>query len=450
MEELEVKESVAEMMGEKKKYKNYQDYLGRQLDAIIRHTKKYKKLFDEDTPDPDIRKTILEQLEKFRKSDSISLRKSEIYIAEKNLRIAYNLDDLHWFCIFVGVIKKFENPAHWFGIARIIDAPDEPLSYETLLKFYYLVKETSEIENFNIKLKNLKSKLSELGYSRNNAEIPTRLDDIINLNLENDPSPNCLTIYYYTNNTKGTPLSIREEKAELIHQIISSTKTEETLFYFMEGSDGIGKKALVKRACKLTRRKLIIINLQTAKDDYGNEWFDKLSEIIYENKDSKAILCLDKFHALLDIKTELIEEISTVDALKVLRLVKKYFALVFVLSDEKLDELPFKRKHLWFSDSISELDDEENLKLWQKHMAAIAGMTEETADDIADKFKFTPAQIEGAVAEAKAKFAMGGGRKLDKKQFARCVYSQSMNKLGDMARLISEPYTWDDIVLHKK
>ena len=133
-----------------------------------------------------------------------------------------------------------------------------------------------------------------------------------------------------------------------------------------------------------------------------------------------------------------------------LELAKIYFKLVFILSDEKIDELPFKRKFMWFSDYIPELSDDENLKLWRKHMFEIKEMTEETPEDIANKFKFTPIQIEGAVHDAKMAYAKEDDLKLDKKQFARCAYSQSMSRLGDMARLITEPYTWDDIVLNEK
>ncbi len=216
----------------------------------------------------------------------------------------------------------------------------------------------------------------------------------------------------------GKPLIIRENVAKKIADTVTRAEkfTKEVIFYHMYGQAGIGKNTLVKRAASLLKRKLIMIDLKVLRDNYSKNWSNTFYDIIRKNESSEDILCLDNFQIFFDKGYE-----NKRDAFEVIEIVKQYFRMVFVLSDNNINDKEFEEKYFWFSENIPDLSSEENFKMWQKFMPTIKNMTDEKPEEIASKFSFTPKQIEGTIRFAKKEYLKNGEKKLSKEQFQKCA-----------------------------
>ncbi len=243
------------------------------------------------------------------------------------------------------------------------------------------------------------------------------------------------------------PLIIRENVAKKIADTVTRAEkfTKEVIFYHIYGQAGIGKNTLVKRVTNLLKRKLIMIDLKVLRDNYSKNWSNTFYDIIRKNESSEDILCLDNFQIFFDKGHE-----NKKDAFAVVEIVKQYFSMVFVLSDNNINDKEFEEKYFWFSENIPDLSSEENFKMWKKFIPTIKNMTDEKPEEIASKFSFTPKQIEGTIRFAKKEYLKNGEKKLSKEQFQKCAYSQVISTLGEKAKLITKKYTWDDMVIDKK
>ncbi len=369
-----------------------------------------------------------------------NLNSGKVFISAKEIKTKYSIDSLSWMAIILAIMsklsKKFES--------LILSLDKSGLTYELFFKLCEFIADNPEKDNLSKQFQELKAKLKSLGFKEDSLEISDLLLEIITKNLDKDIKIKGINIYFPEDKcAEDSPLPIRENKAQEIKNFILKNNFKNTLYFELQGQDGIGKRTTVKRISKLLNKKLVIINFKKLIRRYKESWYEIFKKTICENGNQDTILCLQNFDIFFDQEFECGEDYAE----KVISLSENHFRTVFVLLCVKPDMSEYQKKLYWFSIPIDEIDDSENLKLWQVYMSDIKKITDITPEDMANRFNFIPAQIKNAVTKAKKDYLWKNNEKLNKEDLCKCAYSQVINTLGEKARLITKKYTWDDIII---
>lgn len=422
-----------------KEYQNHLEFLKDYYKVTYSILLNYLKLINNN--ECELRHQVLDSINQDVNTIKNNANSSSIFIAGEEICYRYNLNDLEWICIVISILFRCSEDFRNL-ISRVADS-SESLSYQHVIKFYNFENDASKIENFEEKVEHLKSKLKPLGFKENTLEINNNLFQAISRNLDQYTSNSDAKIYNI-NNLNDAPLLIREDKAEEIENTISRAlaATQNTIYYYMYGQQGIGKKTLVKRAARLLEKNLLIIDLESLSDNYKEKWFNRFLEVVYENKNPETFVCLDNFHVFFDENSK-----NKKGAFSVIQALENQFKVVFVLSNKKIDDSNLEENFFWFNKHVSDLDSDENFKMWQENISTVREVTDEKPEEVAGKFNFTPKQIKGTIRNVKKVFLENNEEKLNKQQFYKCAYSQVISTLEEKAKLISKKYTWSDMVI---
>ena len=211
----------------------------------------------------------------------------------------------------------------------------------------------------------------------------------------------------------------------------------------ISGSAGAGRwqaARAIARELRLPVRNLDLRALRRAGASIGNA----LSDAALETRLEPAVLCIHGLSALADadsrVAPEMVGVLADVVTLPVPVVVlappagpwRELFGGVRALVVELGDPDYSEQRHLWA----------ECLRR--------AGLSLPDADCrlLADRFRFTPAQIRDAVATARDWLTMrGDGATADLPVVHDAARAQSRARLGSLATLGTSPFSWDDLVL---
>lgn len=125
------------------------------------------------------------------------------------------------------------------------------------------------------------------------------------------------------------------------------------------------------------------------------------------------------------------------------RAIDEFDGSVFLAGNKSID-LGRRWQGRLFSMSLPLPDYSARKRLWTR---SLDSSEEELIADLASKFRFTPGQIEDAVAAARNIAVLNGRRTLSLPDLYEGCRSQSKSTLSLLARRIKPRYSWEDIVL---
>ncbi len=425
-----------------KKYTHYEEYLKDFYALIKTLVERYMKFVNADSNESksEIKEGTSGLFKEKNRSVEDKLDSSKIFIAAKEIKINYDLDCLSWLAVGLAIMyrssQKFKS--------LILNLDSQGLTYEFAVNLYEFITSNSGECRSEKQLSELKSKLKLLGFQEESLEIDDLLFEIVTENLDKDIQIKGMDIYSAESEIfESSPLPLRENKAEEIKNFILKNGLDRTLCFEMQGQEGIGKKTIVKRISKLLNKELIIFDFKKIIKRCKESWYKTFVDLIYKNNNQDSVLCLYNFDLFFDEDFKLGEE----HAEKIINLSINHFKTIFILLNTKTDMSEYQKEFYWFDIPIPELNEAENLKLWQICMKDIKHVTDITAEDMANNFRFTPAQIKGTIIKAKKDYLWKKDEKLSKEDMCKCAYSQIISTLGEKARLITKKYTWDDIII---
>ena len=355
----------------------------------------------------------------------------------KYVKEIYSLSELEWFCLLISILTKLDKK--YLKMFLKIES-EENLSYSAVLKLYFFVSDISEISDYYCIYTSIFEKMNSLCFDDSTLNIDECLFENIMSNAERDidiPGVNLRLPQRFE------PLLIRENTAQKMCDFFKKSEVGETVYYYIHGEEGIGKKTLVKRACDILEKGLIYIDLKQITSQNGSEVLKLIVSAYREALFNKSFILLDNFECVL--KSEEAAE-NHVDF--ILSSASNFSKVVFVLANENVNIRKSFEKFCFIDLHLEGLTNEESFKIWSAKLSKIKLSKNVDINEIANKFTFTPKQIKNAVLEAQRKSEWGNGKSVDKFLLCDAAYSQVTSNLSDKAVLIKKKHTWDELVMH--
>jgi SpoVK/Ycf46/Vps4 family AAA+-type ATPase len=220
------------------------------------------------------------------------------------------------------------------------------------------------------------------------------------------------------------------------------SQTGEIVFHF-GGPYGSGKRVLAEAICH--ELKLPLLAAEADKISASQMPFEEALWLLgREAALQSAALCIQDFDSLL-------ADEKHASLLKSLFEVTKTFALtLFLLGTRTWKPLGLLNDVLFIDCEIPIPDDGIRQRLWKSHLNGRSPLaTDADAGALASKFRFTPGQIQDAVAAAGnlARWRSPDVGPLTAEDLHAACRAQSDPKLNRLARKIRPIHTWKDIVL---
>ena len=226
------------------------------------------------------------------------------------------------------------------------------------------------------------------------------------------------------------------------HYSKEQSRRSQIVFHF-GGPYGSGKRLLAEAICHELKLPLLIA--EAGKIAGGQVPFEEALWLLgREAALQSAALCIQDFDSLL-------AEDKHESLLKSLLEVTKTLTLtVFLLGSRSWKPLGLLNDVAFIDLEIPIPDDGIRKRLWKSHLNGRSPLaTDAEAGELASKFRFTPGQIQDAVAAAGnlARWHSPANRQLTAEDLHAACRAQSDPKLNRLARKIRPIHTWNDIVL---
>ena len=263
---------------------------------------------------------------------------------------------------------------------------------------------------------------------------------------------------YRSHAEEPEPVIAYEEEYERFEEYLSgvtdSQETRETkrnVLVYLTGPEGIGKRLMVRHFCHEHGMALVLIDLRAALQSeraFQNILTDAVRECVIRD----ACPCFYHFESLLKL-----EQQSFFYTSGLLNSVFKVSSLAFLLS-----ECPWNERQLVGNDTLLvnfKLDmpnDRKKVKLWEQ-MAIRENLIDQlNIIGAANKFRFTPAQIQKALSDTcsllnrereHSLLKPEDGAKANEDLFYQACYNQISHGLEKKSVQIEPVFSWDDLIL---
>lgn len=411
-------------------YESNFDYLKDEFKSLENLLRSYLKCKSERNFESK-REEILSDFKENQEIIRLRLEKSaeNSFFAPYYLRQTYGLNDLEWFCVVLTVMLELDEKYRKM-ILSIESA--ESLTYSAMIKLYFFTDDISKIENYFDVLSVSKRRLSSLCFVDGNPNIDKRLFDIIMSNSANEI--NIAGIEVFSNvNFSEDPLAIREDIAVKMSEFLGKSDESDSICVCISGENGIGKKTIVNRICKLCGKPIVYIDLKAI----GERHF--IQNVITGCRESlfvKGFVCFCGLDSVDD------EKIKT--AVSVAR---RFSGVSFLVSEKKLNFLDSLGLRV-IKKELPELTIDERFKLWEDVLAGLKIDNKLDISELSGKFLLTPKQINSSVSDALMQNSLENKEIIDEKDIANAIYSQMTSNLSEKAALIKKKHTWNELVLN--
>lgn len=391
-----------------------------------------------EAPDPDaVRAGILRDVDKAMfLIDSRAQASADRgdFLALEYVREIFKLNDLELFALMLWLLPAYDERFGRLFAALEADPSRKRPGYDLVLKLFHFAGRAEDVPGYHNQRHAL---IKKAGFALLAADgsLDTRLCEFI---LQNGRTRlDSAAAETYMPPPDAPPLPLREDEARALASAIAADSAEkEPLYICLKAREGCGRTTRVKRTAELLEVPVIVFDCGLCSSMRRGEFFSALRTAGRETLLVQGMLALRRFEVLT-------EEPET--ARSVLDLAGRFSGVVFVLTtlDTVTVELASDRR--WLQTEIPLPDKGESITLWARTLAGLTLAEPVEPAEMANKFTFTPAQIEGTGRTAEGTALLTGP--LDKAAVTRCAYSQISHKLGEHATLIYARHTWDQLVL---
>jgi AAA+ superfamily predicted ATPase len=374
-------------------------------------------------------------------NNRVKANKKIFYSGEYMIR-KYKLSTFEWFCVIALISCKVSNRLRklFGGINDFFE--QKKLNLKTLYKIYNFSYEIDNVKSDCKILDDAKYKLGALCFEDDKFEVSSRIFDFIIYNSEKNLSLSGAKVVLPTKNVR---LCIREDIAVNIKNFITSSGKRDTVFIYIQGDSGIGKRTIIKRVAEIQEEALTMINISKCHIDDKEKFKNILITCFREatlNGGYIGIIGLDILYADTSKYQHNIDFIFDKIGL--------YARIIFMLSDTDLKKVVDLGGDRFLQINLENLDSQERLTLWTENFEGIKDITNVKAVDMSNKFDLNPGQIVGTINRAQNLYLSKNKKKLDEKEMCECAYSQVVNTLSEKAVRLKSKHTWEDLVLNPK
>ncbi len=380
-------------------------------------------------------------LKNFSKADlfiksRLDFNKKEFFVGEY-IKTLYNLSPLEWFCFLIAVFTKLDEK--YLKMFLQVENADT-LTYGAILKLYFFESDVSEISDYYLVYNSLFKKMNSLCFENGELKIDNQLFKNIMSNGESEID--ILGINLRLPEKSGS-LVIREETAKKICGFINGSSESEAVYFHLHGEEGIGKKTLIYRVCDVLNKGFIYINLKECPVNSAG-FFEFIMSAYREAFFNKSFICIGDFESILKNK-----ELSENHINFMLKTASSFARIVFVLSDENSAVKRYLENFFCFELPIEDLTNEESFKIWKSELPKLNLGKDSDAQEMANKFTFTPKQIKNTILEAKRESVWHSSGQIDKSMICDAAHRQITSNLSDKATIIKKKHTWDELIMSK-
>ena len=424
---------------ERKPYESYSEYLKDEFKFVKMYLQLYLEAVENDDFELARDKFLRNYINiKIHLKSRIKASKPKFFFGEyfKNL---FSLTQFEWFCVLSSVLIEFDEK-YLLEFSKVDSNPDKKnLSYESLFKVFFLVKDLSERDDFSDIYFKSKYKLESVCFMENSLRCDPYIFEAFITNISKDLG--CGGMEQRGADNDSQALAIHEELSSKLFDFLKDID-EESLCVNINGIKGIGKKTVVRRACDMLKKDLIEVDFTYFATE-SKENVSKLISIFRLALVTDSYLCFYNFEVVNELKDSLYKRFIFKKAFNFSRIV-----FVLLNSERYVYMNEINRPSINFF--IDELSDEESFKMWEKELSEFKKDKDLNIREISNKFQFTPEQIKNTCKEAQFECKYNHKDKIDSQTIGKCAHHQTIGNLSDKAFLIKKKHTWDDIVLPKQ
>lgn len=371
-----------------------------------------------------------------------SIKKKKNFFAFEYIRSTYNLTDLESFLLVLSMIECSDNKYTKIFKALYNDPEKSLTDYDLAIKLYFFVYDVSEVQSgYDIKL-DLMSKFSTLIFRPYVQKLDQRLFSFIESNGRSKidlRGVQCVT------KNENKPLLVMEDIPERMASVAYENKKGETIFYYLNGPEGIGKRTIAKRFASILDTSLILIDVMQLNVADQKIFYEILITVCREAIINQGVLCFFNFDYFMSEENENYQYIDLI-----MSTARQYSALVVILSKDPIKKRNMFNDYMWLDIRVPLPNKDESIKLWQKCLSDVSLDEKIEPYEMANKFTFTPGQIIGTAIESKKLKLWKQSQTISKKEFYDCAYAQIVHDLEKKATLIYARYNWDQLILDKE
>lgn len=244
-----------------------------------------------------------------------------------------------------------------------------------------------------------------------------------------------------------TPAAVGQIKgiaARWQHKVREKTGNRQGETLYLQGQYGSGRRAVPEALSQALGKRLLCVDLERLLAHSDNS---VVSLLFREAQLQDALLLLRNLDACLgDEKDKTLLRDNLFNAME------HHPGLVCISGETEWEPRGKLGKRLYMRLSMSTPDYATRAELWKRetddYAAAEDSFSEQDLESLANKFTFTPGQIQDAVIAARGLAAWRSTEDLPTlDEFYAAARAQSTPILNTMARKISPRFTWKDIVL---
>ena len=351
----------------------------------------------------------------------------------------YRLNELECFCLILSMLPIMDNKYQKVFSYLQDDLTQKTAGYDLALKLYYFVEDVSDIVDFYYIRKTLEEKMSSLCYVQGTTEVDPRLLSFI---MTNGQEPiDIKGVYCHMPDQFSEPLPVMEEFSFQLYDVVKKYDNKNTVYFNLNGPNGIGRKTQVIRFSDLTEISTIMVDVAQLDLKDSKEFYNSVITACREAIMMQGLICFQNFDVLFSPQYE---DEKYADVL--LGTAYKFSNIIFVLSEKPVkDEVA--DEHLWIDVQMQYPNKDESIILWQRCLEQIPLSEEVEAFELANKFTFTPGQIDGTRRDALKLKIWSKDDIISKRDLYNCAYNQIVHNLNKQATLIYAKYTWDQLIL---
>lgn len=424
---------------ERKPYESYSEYLKDEFKFVKMYLQLYLEAVENDDFELARDKFLRNYINiKIHLKSRIKASKPKFFFGEyfKNL---FSLTQFEWFCVLSSVLIEFDEK-YLLEFSKVDSNPDKKnISYESLFKVFFLVKDLSERDDFSDIYFKSKYKLESVCFMENSLRCDPYIFEAFITNISKDLE--CGGMNQRGAEYDSSALTVHEELSSKLFDFLKDID-EESLCVNINGIKGIGKKTVVRRACDMLKKDLIEVDFTYFATD-SKENISKLISIFRLALVTDSYLCFYNFEVVNELKDSLYKRFIFKKAFN-------FSGIVFVLlnSERYVYISEINRPSINFF--IDELSEEESFRMWERELSEFKKDEDLNIREISNKFQFTPEQIKNTCKEAQLECKYNHKDKIDSQTLGKCAHHQTIGNLSDKAVLIKKKHTWDDIVLPKQ
>ncbi len=434
-------------------FTDYDEYLNTELSKVKMILNSYLEAHKDGTFDKN-RASVLKNLDMADNFISSRLKASgEEFFTGEYLKKIYELNALEWFCVLVGVLIKLDKSCR--ELLLKIENGNSGLSYNTVLKLYFFTPNTLDIKGYYKIFNSLTRRMNSLCFKDGELVIDERVFDNIISNSASSSQTSEMSVRLPEE--KSEPLIIRENLVQKIFKFIKNFSKSNTKYFYITGLEGIGKKTIVQRVCDILEKSLVTIDFKhISLEKSVSSVFSAYRETLFE----RGYICLQNFEKVSENN---FADDNYIDF--ILSSASNYSKVVFVLANKSQDEFDKLRKYFenycFIEIPLDDLDNEESFILWKNALNKVEVDDKLDIHEMANKFTFTPKQINNTVVQAQRQVAWNMNKgsktstskesnlKIDMPLLCDVAYKQITWQLSDKATLIKKKHAWDELVMRK-